>query len=209
MQTQSVFSVFFHETKTQIFRFVSVFRTCIEITEITKINTCFETNQKHFYNRTPTVTAWADSCRQTRPSASQSSCRQTRTGVAQSSCRQTRQVQHKALVDRHVHVQHKALVNRHVQVQHRLLQTESTDAAQTGVGHTTLGTALAAVEQIRAFEAQACSCRPDTSGDRTDCCRTDTQTRPGKAQTAEEETRSRAAQAAIEETHVQRQHRLL
>ena len=97
-------------------------------------------------------------------------------------------------------------------MQHRLLQTDSTDAAHAAVGQTPLDTALAAVEQIRAFEAQACSCRPHTSGESTDYCtvrRPDTQTRPGKAQTAVEETSSRAAQAAIEETHVQRQHMLL
>jgi hypothetical protein len=100
------------------------------------------------------------------------------------------------------------MLKRHVQVQHRLLQTDSTDAAHAAVGHTPLDTALAAVEQIGAFEAQACSCRPHNSGDSTDYC-TDTQTHPGKAQSAIEETSSRAAQAAIEETHVQRQHMLL
>ncbi len=55
-------------------------------------------------------------------------------------------------------------------MQHRLLQTDSTDAAHAAVGHTPLDTALAAVKQIRAFEAQACSYRPHTSGDSTDYC---------------------------------------
>jgi hypothetical protein len=115
-------------------------------------------------------------------------------------------------------------------VQHRLLQTDSTDGAQAAAGHRPRGTALAAVEQIRTFEAQACSCRPDTSEDITDCCSTDTRTRPGKAQRRDtfksstgrhrrdtrpeaaqavvEQTSSEAAQSVKEETHIQRQHML-
>ena len=171
------------------------------------------------------------SCWQTRPGASQSSCRQTRTGAANILADRHVQVQHKALVGRHIQVQHKTLVvrhvrvkhksscrqtrmcstkarvNRHVQVQHRLLQTDSTDGAQAAVGHRPLGTALAAVEQIHAFEAQACSCRPDTSEDITDCCSTDTRTLPGKAQ--RRDTFKSSTGRHIEETHVPRRHRLL
>ena len=46
----------FHETKKELFLFVSVFRTCIETTEINiSVSKPTETNQKKFYNRKPTV----------------------------------------------------------------------------------------------------------------------------------------------------------
>jgi len=118
----------FHETKKYFFRFVSVFRTCIETTETNMhVSKQTETNLKiHLNNTHLQVQRGLDSCRQTcpgasqsscrqtrtgaatgsckqtRPGASQSACRQTRTGATTGSCRQTRPVQLKALVGRHV-----------------------------------------------------------------------------------------------------------
>jgi hypothetical protein len=148
-------------------------------------------------SRTPTSTAGLDSCRQTRPGASQSSCRQARTGAAQ------------ALVDRRVQVQHKALVSRQVQVQpkarpgaaksscrltrqvHHIgsCKMASPGAAQALV-QDAIGQHLLAQHrlmlniQVKPKQQQA----TDTLRDSTDSRRTDTQTRPGTAQTAAKDT---------------------
>jgi hypothetical protein len=80
-------------------------------------------------------------------------------------------VEHKALVDRHARCSTKVLENtKKTRPGAAQALSDSTDAAHAAVGHTPHDTALAAVEQIRAFEAQACSCRPHTSGDSTDYC---------------------------------------
>jgi hypothetical protein len=69
---------------------------------------------------------------------------------------------------------------------------------------------MSAVEQIGAFEAQACSSRTDTSGDSTDCCNRHidmsreskdcfrTVTLPEAAQAVVEQTSPEAAQADVE-----------
>jgi hypothetical protein len=180
-----------------LFRFVSCnqklnISVCFGVSSLYRNNrnkqNCFETNRnkpKRFSTEHLQLQPGLHSCWQTRPGASQSSCRQTRTGAAKILADRHVQVQHKAPVGRHIQVQRKALVDRHLYVEHKALvdrharcstkvleNTKKTrpGAAHAAVGHTPLDTALAAVEQIRALEAQACSCRPHTSGDSTDYC---------------------------------------
>ncbi len=123
----------FHETKKYFFRFVSVFRTCIETTETNMhVSKQTETNLKiHLNNTHLQVQRRLDSCRQTCPGASQSSCwqthtgaatgscKQTRPGAAQSACRQTRTGATTGSYKKTRPVQLKALVSRYVQVQHK------------------------------------------------------------------------------------------
>jgi hypothetical protein len=117
----------FRETKNKIFWFVSVFRIYIKTTETNR------NKPKRFSTEHLQLQPGLQSCRQTRPGASQSSCRQTHTGAAKILADRHVQVQHKALVGRHIQVQHKTLVARHVHVKHKALVDRHAGVAQKPV----------------------------------------------------------------------------